>query len=82
MHYEISGLRNQNQNGHGENSANQRRNITVKMLCRFCERDGHTDDRCFSMEVAERKLKLVKLKINELQENDYIPSRNLTSSEN
>ncbi len=29
----------------------------TKKYCKFCEREGHTEDRCFSMERIERKLK-------------------------
>ncbi len=54
------GLRNQNQNGQRDNSANQKLNNAVKNYGQFCKRDSHTEDKCFSLERAQRKLKTFK----------------------
>jgi hypothetical protein len=54
----------------------------VKKYCRFCEKDSHSEDNCFSIERIERKLKAMKTKVNKVQEDKNTPAQNAPSSKN
>jgi hypothetical protein len=64
------------------NQSNQRQNNATKNYCRFCEKDSHSEDKCFSLERVEHKLKAMKSRINEVQENTKHSPPNTTSSKN
>jgi hypothetical protein len=63
-------LRPQNQR---TNQNQQKQNNSAKPYCRFCEKDTHSEDKCFSLERVERKLKTIKSRVNEVQENSDNP---------
>ena len=50
------------------NNSNEGANAGGKRVCKFCEKEGHTADKYFVLEKAEKKIKSEKSKVNEVQE--------------
>jgi hypothetical protein len=67
----------QKHNGHAS-----KQNNGVRKYCKFCEKDGYTEERCFSVEKVERKLKAAKARINEVQDDSNDKSNQCTPTKN
>jgi hypothetical protein len=54
----------------------------VKGYLKFSEKDGHTEDKCFSLKRAERKLKAARIievqEVNNQHSDNFSPSKNLS----
>jgi hypothetical protein len=40
-----------------------------RKYCTFCEKEGHTEVKCYTLEKTDKKLKLAKARISEIQQN-------------
>jgi hypothetical protein len=66
---------NQKTNNNGQGQTGQ------KKYCRFCQKDGHTEEKHFALEKAEKKLKLAKARISEIHKDmdNQSPSQSASS---
>jgi hypothetical protein len=58
------------------------KNTVEKKYCKFCEKDGHNGDKCFSWEKVERKFKAAKVRIYEVQDDNNGHSNKSMSTKN
>jgi hypothetical protein len=58
----------------------QRQNNSAQNYCRFYEKNTHSEDKCFSLERVERKLKTMKSTFNEVQDNSENSSQSKTNT--